>query len=106
MRLKSGREEQQQSERWAVQQKHLQHPVTAMPAVLETTHRQKQAQGKQLRNIWSGLCLGASSDKPFALVQVPCKQTNQSTWAIGSSPGAQQWELLDGRGLCATAPVV
>ena len=69
-------------------------------------HRQKQAQGKQLRNIWSGLCLGASSDKPFALVRVPCKQTNQSTWAIGSSPGAQQWELLDGRGLCATAPVV
>ena len=73
-----------------------------MPAM--DTRTQKQAQGKQLRNTWSGLCLGAGSDKPFAVVQVLCKQRNRSTWAIGSSLGAQRWELLDGRGLCATAP--
>ena len=53
-----------------------------MPAV--DTRTQKQAQGKQLRNTWSGLCLGAGSDKPFAVVQVLCKQRNRSTWAMSS----------------------
>jgi hypothetical protein len=71
----------------------------------------------QLKNAFSGLCLGASKGGTD-LQQLSCSELNQTTWTIShaghpnnhqvGAHGADRevlslWELMDGRGLCATA---
>jgi hypothetical protein len=72
----------------------------------------------QLRNKWSGLCLGAGIGG-IELQQLPCSALNQTTWSIQRASNSLRsdtsdiqhtkgetlsvWELMDGRGLCATA---